>query len=67
MPRVTVPKFYCASCARFTLSRVLETDETRRRRQCVICGDRYTTQEVATPNRQTPHRVIDRQMMLEFA
>lgn len=56
MPRLTVPRFECPYCGVATLTRVLETRERRRRRECLECGATFSTiEEVLPPRRRVPH------------
>ncbi len=63
MKREIVPKFYCFTCNRETIARVLETRGVRRRRECVECGGTYPTLEVLAPRRHPyRHRSTDPQL-----
>jgi hypothetical protein len=49
------PKFFCADCGCLTPTRVLETRDRRRRRECLDCGARFSTIEDVLPSRREPH------------
>lgn len=66
MARELVPKFYCRTCDRETVSRVLETRAVRRRRECVECGSTFPTLEVLAPTRRRTYRHRSREPFLPF-
>jgi transcriptional regulator NrdR family protein len=47
-----VPKFICPYCGHETVSRVLETRDAKRRRECEDCASTFTTIERIDPNFQ---------------
>lgn len=65
--REPAAKFFCLSCGEHTPSKVLATRDKLRRRECLICGDRYPTIEVLAPRSKPPkHRSKLRNVSLPF-
>lgn len=67
MLNAPVAKFVCPHCGEMVVSRVLETRDDRRRRECAECGGTFVTVEVVTTMRHEPTRHHEQEPYLPFA